>query len=121
MPATAAYIIVAPLQYLRRPGSVPHGRGWGWTCHLFFPLAVLAAIALSHSTAAAPTKEVRRILILNEVGTSYPAINIINEGIQTALHDSPYHLEFYSEYLDTILFPDPATQQEFRASTFANI
>jgi PAS domain S-box-containing protein len=42
-------------------------------------------------------------------------MNIINEGIQAALHDSPYQLEFYSEYLDTILFPDPATQQEFRA------
>ena len=41
-------------------------------------------------------------------------MNIINEGIQTALHDSPYQLEFYSEYLDTILFPDPAAQQEFR-------
>jgi len=41
-------------------------------------------------------------------------MNIINEGIQTALHDSPYQLEFYSEYLDTILFPDQAAQQEFR-------
>jgi len=64
--------------------------------------------------AAAPPKEVRRILILNEVGPSYPAITIINQGIQTALQDSPYSLEFYSEYLDTILFPDPRVQREFR-------
>ena len=64
--------------------------------------------------ATAQIKAIRRILILNEVGPSYPAIAIINEGIQTALTDSPYHLEFYSEYMDTALFPDPADQQEFR-------
>jgi PAS domain-containing protein len=74
----------------------------------------LAAIVLSHPIAAETTKEVRRILILNEAAPSYPAITIINQGIQTALNNSPYHLEFYSEYLDTILFPDPAAQQEFR-------
>ncbi len=77
-------------------------------------LATLAAIFLSHPIGAEPTKEIRRILILNEVDTSYPAIAIINEGIQAALNDSPYHLEFYSEYMDTVLFPDPAEQQEFR-------
>ena len=83
--------------------------------HFWLPLAALAALVLPYSISAAPKKEVRRILILNEAGTSYPAINIINEGIQTALQDSPYQLEFYSEYLDTVLFPDPAAQQEFRA------
>ena len=41
-------------------------------------------------------------------------MSIINQGIQTVLNDSPYRLEFYSEYMDTTLFPDPATQQEFR-------
>jgi len=88
--------------------------GLGRTRLLEVALAALAAISLSQPIAAAPTKEVRRILILNEVGTSYPAIPIINEGIQTALNDSPYRLEFYSEYMDTGLFPDPADQQEFR-------
>jgi PAS domain S-box-containing protein len=72
------------------------------------------AAVLSHSVAAAPAREVRRLLILNEAGTSYPAIAAINQGIQTALQDSPYQLEFYSEYLDTLLFPDLATQHEFR-------
>jgi hypothetical protein len=48
------------------------------------------------------------------VGTSYPAITIINDGIQAALNGSPYHLEFYAEYMDTGLFPDLADQQEFR-------
>ena len=88
--------------------------GLGRTRQLGLALAALAAISLSQLIAAAPTKEIRRILIVNEVGTSYPAIPIINEGIQAALNDSPYHLEFYSEYMDTVLFPDPADQQVFR-------
>ncbi|MCU1300636.1 MAG: domain S-box protein [Candidatus Sulfotelmatobacter sp.] len=74
----------------------------------------LAAIVLPHSIASASSKEVRRILILNEAGNSYPAIILIDRAIHSALHNSPYQLEFYSEYMDTFLFPDPATQQEFR-------
>jgi PAS domain S-box-containing protein len=107
------YVInMVQFPYDRRPG--PGQQGLGGTRHLWIAVAALAAIFLSHPIAAAPTKEVRRILILNEVGTSYPAIPIINEGIQAALNDSPYRLEFYSEYMDTVLFPDPADQQEFR-------
>jgi signal transduction histidine kinase len=92
----------------------PAQQGLGGTRHLWVLLAVLVAIFLSHPIKAEPTKEIRRILILNEAGTAYPAIGIINEGIQAALIDSPYRLEFYSEYFDTLLFPDPAQQQEFR-------
>ena len=79
-------------------------------------LAVLAAIVLPHAMSAAQTKEVRRILILNEANSTFPGMSIIQRGIQTALNDSPYHLEFYAEYMDTSLFPDPAVQQEFRDS-----
>jgi len=82
--------------------------------HFWLPLVALVALVLPHPIAAAPTKEVRRILILNEAGTSYPAIAITNQGIQDALYNSPYRLEFYSEYFDTLLFPDPAAQREFR-------
>jgi signal transduction histidine kinase len=92
----------------------PEQQGPGGTRHLWVALAALAAIVSSQPIIAARTKEVRRILILNEAGTSYPAIAIINEGIQTALNGSPYRLEFYSEYMDTLLFPDPADQREFR-------
>jgi ABC-type uncharacterized transport system substrate-binding protein len=81
-------------------------RKTGGTLHLWLPLAALVAIALLHPVSAAPAKEVRRILILNEVGPSYPGITNINQGIQTALYNSPYHLEFYSEHSDTT--------QEFR-------
>jgi PAS domain S-box-containing protein len=84
--------------------------------YLWVPLAVLAAIALSHPTAAAPIREVRRILILNEENATYPGIRIINQAIQAGLNDSPYQLQLYSEYMDTSLFPDQAVQQEFRDS-----
>jgi hypothetical protein len=98
--------------YHRRTG--PAQQGLRGTHHLWILLVVLAAIFLSHPIGAEPTKEIRRILILNEVGTSYPAIAIINEGIQAALNDSPYRLEFDSEYMESVLFPDPADQQVFR-------
>ncbi len=68
---------------------------------------------LTQGVATAQVKPIRRILILNEVNPSYPAIPIVFQGIQTALSNSPYHLEFYSEYFDITLFPEPAVQQEF--------
>jgi len=75
---------------------------------------VIFAASVTYPIAAEPTTEIRRILVLNEVGASYPGIAMISEGIQAALNDSPYRLEFYSEYMDTGLFPNPADQQEFR-------
>jgi PAS domain S-box-containing protein len=60
------------------------------------------------------SKPLRRILILNEVGTTYPLINLVDQGIRTGLENSPYRIEFYREYMETVLFPDPADQQFFR-------
>jgi signal transduction histidine kinase/ABC-type uncharacterized transport system substrate-binding protein len=98
-----------PQNHRPKPGQQgPGGRRW-------VAVATLAAIFFpSQPIGAQPPKEIRRVLILNEVGTSSPGIVIINEGIQAALKDSPYRLEFYSEYMDTGLFPDLADQQEFR-------
>ena len=76
--------------------------------------ALVLFFLLVQGVAAAQVQAVRRILILNEVNPSYPAIPVINRGIESALSNSPYHLEIYSEYLDSGLFPDPAVQQEFR-------
>ena len=103
---------MALFSYDRRPE--PAQQGLGGTRPLWVLLAVLVATFLSHPIGAEPAKEVRRIFILNEVGASYPAITVINEEIQVALNGSPYRLEFYSEYMDTALFPDPAGQREFR-------
>ena len=115
--ATASYRTVASFLYFSRLAFGQQNRKTRGTLYLWFPLTVLAAIALSHSVvAAAPAKEVRRILILNEENATYPGIRIINQGIQAGLNDSPYQLQLYSEYMDTTLFPDPAVQQEFRDS-----
>jgi len=66
------------------------------------------------SAGEAQSKPVRRVLIFNEVGTAYPGINLMDQGIRSALRTSPYKLEVYREYMDTLLFPDPADQQRFR-------
>jgi PAS domain S-box-containing protein len=78
-------------------------------------LVVFFSCLASAQNSATHTPSVKRILILNEVGASYPAIDRINRGIQATLANSPFQTEFYSEYLDTVLFPDPARQQQFRA------
>ena len=77
---------MALFRYDRRPG--PGQQGLEGTRHLWVALAALAAIFLSHPIGAEPPREIRRILILNETGASYPGIAIINEGIQAALNDS---------------------------------
>jgi PAS domain S-box-containing protein len=71
--------------------------------------------SLLSQPAKAEAEQIRRILIVNEAGIAYPAIDAINQGIRKELENSPYKLEIYSEYLETILFPDSTTQQEFRA------
>jgi PAS domain S-box-containing protein len=63
---------------------------------------------------AAEPQPIRRVLILYEVGTSYPGVNLLDQGIRAALDDSPNKPEVYREYMDTLLFPDPADQQRFR-------
>lgn len=75
---------------------------------LLFSYLVLPQLATAQ---LGPTK---RILIFNEAGPSYPAIDAVNRGIQSALAAAPYKIEIYSEFLDTILFPDPKRQQDFR-------
>jgi PAS domain S-box-containing protein len=90
-----------------------HEQGRAWQCALAAFVLVLSLLVIQ-GFAAAQVPPVRRVLILNEVNPFYPAITIINQGIQTALSNSRYHLEFYSESLDIGLFPDPAVQQEFR-------
>ncbi len=82
-------------------------------------IAVLVLFSfLGRSLGATELKPIRRVLILYEVGTAYPGINLVDQGIRAALDTSPdtspYTLEVYPEYLDSILFPDPADQKRFR-------
>src|ERR1700746_155983 len=62
----------------------------------------------------AEVNPIRRVLVFYEVGAHYPAIALIDQEISDTLRSSPYRVELYREYLDTALFPDPATQREFR-------
>jgi PAS domain S-box-containing protein len=68
---------------------------------------------LLHTGAAAQVKEVRRVLIFYEYGPASPAVALIDQQIHAAIDNSPYQIELYSEFLETALFPDQATQQEF--------
>ncbi len=101
-------------RFVRRPfGEGSQKQGEVRPCDLAVFVLVLTFLLLQ-GVASAQVQAVRRVLILNEVNPSYPAIPVISHGIETALSNSPYHLEVYSEYFDTGLFPDPADQQEFR-------
>jgi PAS domain S-box-containing protein len=99
---------------VQRPfGEGIHEQGRALRCALAVFVLVLSLLVVQ-GVAAAQVQATRRILILNEGNPSYPAMRIINQGIQTALSNSPYRLELYSESLDAGLFPDPTVQQEFR-------
>jgi len=75
---------------------------------------VLLCSSILYDFASGQTQPIRRVLILNEVGVSYPLINLVDQGIRAALDNSGYRIEFYREYFDAVLFPDPADQQRFR-------
>ncbi len=63
--------------------------------------------------ASTQIREVRRVLIFNELGLWSPGVAAINREIFSALEKSPYQVEIYTEDLDSSLFPDEATQREF--------
>jgi PAS domain S-box-containing protein len=88
-----------------------HCGNWGLAK---FGLVLAACCLLSQSIAAAPAKEVRRVLILHALGFSSPASIRVDEEIRAALDNSPYQIELYEETLQGILFSDPASQREVR-------
>jgi PAS domain S-box-containing protein len=75
---------------------------------------LLLLCAFPVGVAQAQIKPIRRVLIINEVNTTFPGIPLIDDGIRLGLSTSPYQLEVYREYMDTVYFPDPADQQRFR-------
>jgi signal transduction histidine kinase len=75
---------------------------------------ILIACCVLSAVAAEPVKAVRRVLFINSLGPSYPYTARIDEAINTVIEKSPYQIELYHEYLETVLFPEPSTQQEFR-------
>ena len=58
----------------------------------------------------------KRVVVLTEVGISSPAIASVDHDLYTGLQESPYRIEFYSEYLETSLSPDGASQADIQDS-----
>ena len=79
-------------------------------------LSVFAvALLVSRSTAVPPMGEVRRVLMINDIGNiSSPGFAEIDQALFTGLQKSPYRIELYEESLDIILFPDRVSQDRFR-------
>ena len=79
-------------------------------------LSVIAvAFLVSRSTAVSPMTEVRRVLIINDLGIiSSPGFAEVDQAVLTGLQKSPYRIELYEESLDLTLFPDRVSQDRFR-------
>ena len=79
-------------------------------------LSVIAvALLVSQSTAVSPMREVRRVLIVNDLGIiSSPGFAEIDQALLTGLEKSPYRIELYQESLDLTLFPDRVSQDRIR-------
>ena len=84
------------------------------TLLLITPVA-RSQLQLKPPTATPHIKEIRRVLVFNDLGSiSSPGFAAIDHAILTGLEKSPYQIEFYSENLETTLFPDEAFQRWFR-------
>jgi PAS domain S-box-containing protein len=79
---------------------------------LILVLTWVAFCILWQSSADAQVKESRRVLIINSLGPLSPAYARVDEEIHTDLDNSPYQVELYHEYLETVLLPDDATQKK---------
>jgi len=76
---------------------------------------VLLASLLFHAISSAQIKEVRRVLVLNDLGiVSSPGFAEIDQALYAGLQESPYQIEFYEESLQLSLFPDAASDRRIR-------
>lgn len=79
-------------------------------------LLLSACLLLVSSPAATQVKPTKRVLIFSEMGLSSTAVALVTQEIQSSLENDPsYHVDVYSEALETTLFPDEASQREFHA------
>jgi signal transduction histidine kinase len=78
-------------------------------------LIVAAILLFSQLLSADPQKAVKRVLIFNDFDSiSSPGIATLDQAVAVGLADSPYNVELYKEDLDSVLFPDDASQHRFR-------
>jgi PAS domain S-box-containing protein len=82
-----------------------------WRCACF----ALATLLVSESPVAAQVKQIRRVVILNDLGIiSSPGFAEVDQAIFAGLQKSPYQIELYHESLEITLFPDEVSQGRFR-------
>ena len=80
-----------------------------------FVVVVVALFLPPQASSGEAAKEVRRVLIINDIGViSSPGFAEIDQAIFTGLQKSPYRIELYDESLNLILFPDRVSQDRFR-------
>jgi PAS domain S-box-containing protein len=78
-------------------------------------VVVVAGFLFPRASFAKPAREVRRVLIINDLGIiSSPGFAEIDQAVLTGLQESPYRIELYEESLDVTLFPDRVSQDRFR-------
>jgi PAS domain S-box-containing protein len=64
---------------------------------------------------AAQVNQVRRVLILDDLGTvSSPGFAEVGQALFLGLQNSPFQIELYQENLQVSLFPDEISQRRFR-------
>jgi len=80
-------------------------------------LVLFATCFLFQLISSAQVKEVRRVLILNDLSIiSSPGFTEVDQAILSGLQKSPYRIEVYQESLQLTFFPDKASQRPFRES-----
>jgi len=78
-------------------------------------LLLVGCLLLFQDPAPAQVKEVRRVLVFNDLGSmSSPGFAAVDQAIAAGLEKSPYQIEFYNENLEATLFPEEASQRQFR-------
>jgi len=97
----------------------PIGRSSRWRFRAGGPsktvVVLLWACFLLQVNVNAQVKEIRRVLILDDLGNiSSPGFAEIDRAIFEVLQDSPYQTELYHESLEVTLFPDELDQHRFR-------
>jgi PAS domain S-box-containing protein len=102
-----------PSEYKGAVGSVSPRRFGAWPSTK--AVLVLLASLLFHAISSAQIKEVRRVLVLNDLGiVSSPGFAEIDQALYAGLQESPYQIEFYEESLQLSLFPDAASDRRIR-------
>jgi PAS domain S-box-containing protein len=75
----------------------------------------VAGFLFPRASFAKPAREVRRVLIINDLGIiSSPGFSEVDQAVLTGLQKSSYRIELYEESLDVTLFTDRVSQDRFR-------